>query len=337
MDPLSQGLLGAAAAQTAAKSDQIRIAAGAGFFGGIIADSDVFIRSAEDPLLAIEFHRQFTHSMFFIPFGGLIGAAFLWPLLKRKLSFGKVYRYATLGFATSGILDAYTSYGTQLLWPLSSNRIAWNVVSIIDPIFTGTLLLSVLAGFAFRRVRVSQAGFALAMLYLCFGVYQRERAEDAIESLATARGHGSQRLTAKPAIGNLLLWRGIYESGGRIYVDAMQMGIFGDPTVYEGGSIEKFDVSREFPELSPESTLYRDIERFSWFSDWYVAFHPDRPDVLGDVRYSEIPNRLKPLWGIRVDTTKPDEHVPFLNFENVGDGDFKILWRMIRGRPLEAD
>ncbi len=41
----------------------------------VIPDMDVLIRSASDPLLAIEYHRHFTHALAFIPVGGLIAAA----------------------------------------------------------------------------------------------------------------------------------------------------------------------------------------------------------------------------------------------------------------------
>ncbi len=39
----------------------------------------------------------------------------LWPLLRKRLVFKKIYGFALLGYATSGLLDACTSYGTQLL------------------------------------------------------------------------------------------------------------------------------------------------------------------------------------------------------------------------------
>lgn len=64
MDLLTQGLLGASMAQSGAKHDETRIAAGVGFFAGVIADADILIQSENDPLLNIEFHRHFTHSIF---------------------------------------------------------------------------------------------------------------------------------------------------------------------------------------------------------------------------------------------------------------------------------
>ena len=51
MDPLSQGVVGAIAAQSVARSGELRAASVAGFAAGLLPDLDVFIRSAADPLL----------------------------------------------------------------------------------------------------------------------------------------------------------------------------------------------------------------------------------------------------------------------------------------------
>ena len=77
MDPLSQGALGAIVAQSAARRNQLGIATAFGLLSGMAADLDVFISSSTDPLLFLEYHRQFTHSLVFIPIGGLLCALFL--------------------------------------------------------------------------------------------------------------------------------------------------------------------------------------------------------------------------------------------------------------------
>ena len=71
MDPFTQGVVGAVAAQQKAKNQNTLIPAIFGFFAGMAADLDVLIRSSSDPILALEFHRQFTHSLIFIPIPSL--------------------------------------------------------------------------------------------------------------------------------------------------------------------------------------------------------------------------------------------------------------------------
>ena len=134
MDPLSQGVLGVAAAQAVSKKPQARRAAFMGLVAGLAPDADVFITSATDPLLSLQFHRQFTHALVFIPIGALLAALVLHPLMGRRfLCFRTTYLFCLAGYATHGLLDACTSYGTQLLWPFSDLRVAWNNISIIDP------------------------------------------------------------------------------------------------------------------------------------------------------------------------------------------------------------
>ena len=52
--------------------------------------------------------------------------------------------YSTIGYATHGIIDSLTSYGTQLFWLFSNDRFATNTISIIDPLFTLPLVILVI-------------------------------------------------------------------------------------------------------------------------------------------------------------------------------------------------
>src|SRR5210317_553375 len=138
MDPVSQGVVGAAFAQTAARRAQLATVAWYGALGGMAPDLDVLFQSPTDPLLFLEFHRQFTHSLVFIPIGGLICAFIFYHLFAKKsnLSFRNTYLFSTIGYGSHGIIDTCTTYGTQLYWPFSDARLAWNTVSVIDPLFT---------------------------------------------------------------------------------------------------------------------------------------------------------------------------------------------------------
>ena len=58
MDPVSQGVVGAAFAQTAARRGQLATVAWYGALGGMAPDLDVLFQSPTDPLLFLEFHRR---------------------------------------------------------------------------------------------------------------------------------------------------------------------------------------------------------------------------------------------------------------------------------------
>ena len=206
MDPVSQAVLGASAAQSGAGTRQIRVAAVVGILGGMAPDLDVLIRSPSDPLLFLEYHRHFTHALAFIPVGSLLVAAFAYGLFARRhLTFRRTWLYAALGYATHGLLDACTTYGTQLLWPFSDARIAWNLGSVIDPLFTVPVLVLGLLSVLRRSAGMAQLALAWAIAYPLLGLVQRERAEAVGLAEALARGHTPLRLEAKPMFSTVWL------------------------------------------------------------------------------------------------------------------------------------
>jgi len=316
MDILTQGLLGGVLAQSVAKKEETRLATLIGVISGLLADADIFIFSANDPLLNIELHRHFTHSLFFIPFGAAIAMALLWPFLKNHLPAGRIYLYSLLGYSMSGLLDACTSYGTHLLWPFSNERIAFNIISIIDPIFTISLLITLLYSLRVKRQRIAYIGLLLAAGYMLLGFVQLQRATNLTENLISSRGHQVTQALVKPTLGNLVLWRSVYVHQDRIYVDAIRVGLFAKNKIFEGESVEKLSAERHFPGIEQTSVLYKDIQRFTIFSDNFVAIDPAEKNVIGDIRYSMLPTTTTPLWGIVINRDKPQEHADYQFFRD---------------------
>jgi inner membrane protein len=329
MDPLSQGVLGASAAQSASHRRNVGRAGLIGMLAGMAPDADVFIRSAEDPLLALEFHRQFTHALAFIPLGALLVALLLHPILARRaFGFGTTYLFCLVGYATHGLLDACTTYGTQLLWPFSTMRVAWNNVSVIDPLFTLPILLLVLVSYWRQSPTLARCALIWAVAYLLLGVVQRDRAVTLGHDIAAARGHDVVRLEAKPTFGNLVVWKIVYETEDKFFVDAVRMGI--KSRHYEGTSIDKLNIARDFPWLHPASQQAKDIERFRWFSNHYLAIAKDHSII--DVRYSLVPNEIDALWRIALNPSAAfDEHVQYVTRRTVTDAKWQAFRRMLFG------
>ncbi len=313
MDPVSQGALGAVFAQTRGPRYALAKAAVIGAIAGMLADLDILIRSSSDPLLAIEFHRHFTHSLFFIPIGGGLSSLLLYPLLGKRwqLSYRLTLVWCMIGFATHGLLDGCTTYGTKLLWPLSDQRYSLDIIPIVDPLFTVPLLAWVgLAALTKKRLYVI-AGLVWSTLYLSLGYVQHGRAEAMGLKLAQERGHKVLRLEAKPSFANLAVWKVLYETDQRFYVDAVKPGIF-KAVVWQGDNIRKLDMQRDFPWLDPASQQALDIQRFNLSSAGYLAVDPKDSQRIGDIRYSMLPHKIAPLWGIRLSPTAGvDEHVAF--------------------------
>jgi inner membrane protein len=333
MDPLTQGVLGATLPQASTTSRHAASAGILGFLAGMAADLDVLIRSDTDPLLFLEYHRQFTHSLVFIPLGGLLCAALLHYVIGRRrgLSFRQTWIFCTLGYATHAVLDACTTYGTMLFWPFSEERIAWNTISIIDPLFTVPIMVAViLAG---RRGRPLYARLALvwALSYMALGLWQRNDAIQMGYALAQQRGHTPVRLEAKPSFANILVWKIVYETDDRFYVDAVRAGL--DPRVFTGDSVRKLVIDRDMPWLDRDSQQARDIERFRWFSNGYIARDPLYANRVIDIRYSMIPNEVAPLWSIELHPqASREQHAAYRVHRSVGNGRAALMWSMVTGR-----
>jgi inner membrane protein len=332
MDPLTQGALGATLSQAGSARREVVTAGVLGFVAGMAADLDVLIRSPDDPLLFLEYHRQFTHSLVFIPVGGLICAIALYWLYgrRRRLSFPRTCYYCTLGYATHALLDACTTYGTMLFWPFSDARVAWNTVSIIDPLFTLPIVTLVIAAARLRQPLLARFAMLWAIAYLALGLVQRNHAEALGMELAAGRGHTPLRLEAKPSFGNILLWKIVYETADRYYVDAVRSGP--SPRVYPGDAVEKLVIARDLPWLDGDSQQALDVERFRWFSNGYIARDPIYANRVIDIRYSLIPNEVRPLWSIELSPQAgPEEHVAYRVHRDPGGDSVRRLWGMLLG------
>ena len=333
MDPISQGTLGAIASQNLANKKQLGIACLFGFLSGMSADLDVLIRSDEDPLLFLEFHRQFTHSLVFIPIGGFICSVFFQLLTPRKwkIPYKTTFLFCLAGYATHALLDACTSYGTQLFWPFSNTRVAWNTISIVDPVFTIPLLGLIITSVIRRNMTYVRIAAIWVLIYISFGLIQRDRAESLGLQIAQSRGHNPSQIEAKPGFGNLLLWKTIYEFEDNYFVDGVRVGL--SSKTYPGESIAKLNVERDFPWISKESQQARDIERFRWFSEGFVAVHKSDPSRIVDMRYSMLPNKIDGLWMIELDQeATADQHVGYAHEHGDPQQSISEFWLMLKGK-----
>tara|TARA_X000001036_G_scaffold5137_1_gene4632 strand:- start:614 stop:1624 length:1011 start_codon:yes stop_codon:yes gene_type:complete len=330
MDPLSQGTVGAAFAQSIANKNNIIKIGIIGFLAGLAPDLDVLIRSENDPILFLEYHRQFSHSLFFIPFGSLIVALLIFPLFKKSMGFKTIYMASFLGYATHGLLDACTSYGTLLFWPFSNERITWNNISIIDPLFTIPVLI--LIGIAIKTRKRIFSFFAIGWIifYLSLGFIQYDRALSAAIKLAESRGHVAERITLKPSFGNLILWKSIYQYEETFYVDAIRTAQ--STTWCKGETTKVFDYQHHLPNLDKDSQQRKDIERFRWFSQDYLGYNKEK-NLVTDIRYSMIPNQIAPMWGLVIDDKRGiNEHAIWWTNRDFDQSQIDLFKDMLSGK-----
>lgn len=286
---------------------------------------DVLIRSSVDPLLAIEHHRGFTHSLLFIPVGGIV-AALPFAVQLERVQRRWAALAAILAYASHTLLDAATTYGTQWFWPFSQSRVGLDIISIIDPLFTFVLLAGTIAA-SFGRRRIAVIALALCVAWLGAGFIQRERASAVQKRLAAARGDRLERGEVFPTIGNTLVWRSIYASNGMLRIDRIRVPWRGSATFAAIDAVPLTTAEAS----GGDARLRRDFERFAWFSGGWIARSPSDATVIGDARYSLRTDRYEPVWGIRF-RPETDPPIEWVNRTRERDPGVAQLWNEIVGR-----
>jgi inner membrane protein len=332
VDPVTHGLAGAAVALAVVRGERARPAALCSGLAALSADLDVLLVMPADPLFTLEAHRHATHALPMAPLFALLATGALWWWARRHMSLRQLYGVCLLGLSTAGLLDTCTSYGTRLWWPLSAEPVAWNLVSVFDPLFTVGLLVGVLWTFRRTDPRGARWGLAWLLLYLSLASVQQGRAADVARDLAAARGHSATAWVIKPTMGNTLLWSARYLTTDSLFAVGVRLPP-GAARRYDGDGAARLHWRDEYASLAG-SKLFADIGRFDRLSDGWLVRHPDHTDVIGDGRYAMLPTALQPLWGIHIDATRADEHVPFDSYRDASSEVRSRYIQMLLGRDL---
>jgi inner membrane protein len=228
MEPITQGLLGAAVAQAGFAHRLGRRALFWGALVGMAPDLDVLAAPLHGGFGELLYHRGTTHSLWF---GGVVGPPLGWLLWRWRDSARETRRRETaahagglsldsaregstlsawiglcvLALVTHPLLDAFTTYGTQLFAPFWRERFAWNGVGIIDPTYTAILAVAVAIGVrssidARRRRIAATCALALSTLYLLGGVELNRRAERDVRTALDREGLVSAEVAIYPTV-----------------------------------------------------------------------------------------------------------------------------------------
>ncbi|HCY80429.1 MAG TPA: metal-dependent hydrolase [Xanthomarina gelatinilytica] len=209
MDSLTQIVLGAAVGEAVLGKKVGNKAMLYGAIAGTIPDLDILASYVTDTVTALEIHRGFTHSIFFSVFFAPI---FGW-LVSRYESYKDFKAWSWLffwAFLTHPILDAHTTWGTQLFWPLEY-RLAFKSIFVIDPLYTlPFLLFLILAMFqkrdAPKRRLYNKVGIIISSSYLLLTFVVKGMAFNEFEMALKDQHIEYSEIETKPAPFNTILW-----------------------------------------------------------------------------------------------------------------------------------
>lgn len=162
MDTITHGIVGALIGKSFFTERHGRVATFAAAAGAMFPDTDVVAQIfSQDPLAIVKYHRAITHSFVALP---LFAAILAWltraclPPLKRKFpslqdvespSWAILFVIYAIAIASHILLDGMTSFGTRMWFPLSQERVAWDLLFIIDFSFTAIALLPQIAAWIY--------------------------------------------------------------------------------------------------------------------------------------------------------------------------------------------
>lgn len=217
MDSLTHTLAGTLVARAGFSQRMGKMATVTLTASAVAPDLDYLLRLG-GPQFYLAEHRGFTHSF--------VGIAIMAPLLGLLFSrFDPKRRYwawtslSALGIGLHILLDLFTSFGTMVFYPFSKERYAWDLLFIIDPYLSGTIILGIALSYLLkaRSTLPARLGLLLLSSYAALAAFNHTQALIRVKAEAKARGLQVLQAAALPLPFSPFRWSGILETPKAIY------------------------------------------------------------------------------------------------------------------------
>ncbi len=223
MDTISHGFAGSILARSADERPAAVAALVLGAVSGIVPDLDFLFFS--NRLDYLRDHRSWTHSFLVLPFMAL-ALALIGKIWARKTRLPTLWLFAAIGIGSHILFDWATSFGIMFWTPVTRHRYALDWLFILDPLFTGislgTLVLTLALRGRGRRIAAFGSGVLAAYVAICAVLHAR-----ALETWRRMdRPAEGAKVAVLPQFLSPFRWLGLSESGGEIRVAFFDIGPF---------------------------------------------------------------------------------------------------------------
>ncbi|MBQ0734219.1 metal-dependent hydrolase [Aquimarina celericrescens] len=211
MDSLTQIVLGAAVGEAVLGKKVGNKAMLWGAVAGTIPDLDVVSKLFVDTVTANELHRGFSHSILFSILAAPLLGWLISKLYKNKEADWKDWtKLMFLGLFTHPVLDAFTTWGTQLFWPLDY-KIAINNIFVVDPLYTVPFLVFVIIAMFYKRThpkrkRYNSYGLYVSSSYLLITLMLQQSAKANFSTSLENQHIQYNEIQTRPTPLNSVLW-----------------------------------------------------------------------------------------------------------------------------------
>ncbi|HKJ83816.1 MAG TPA: metal-dependent hydrolase [Mariprofundaceae bacterium] len=305
MDPLTHALSGYAIARAVPKQAIPKRQVALIVLLAMAPDLDYVLSLVSDTVY-LHYHRGVTHSLLMLP---------LWTWLIYSLMPARRDKQPLMPWLIAAalamhiLLDLITSFGTMIFAPLSDYRYSFDLVYIIDLLFTGILGLPLLIALFWRRLARPLAILGLAGMsgYLLLTITTHEKAL----SIARQQQPNAQEVYSLPQPFSPFRWHLIarYPDNYRQAIVNLWPGFNGSSLLFPKGFVQRYTAavrpaSRLTWQQMPRMHTYAGLEElpgvhfYRWFARFPVVLkrHGERPE-FGDLRfgaglYPDSPFRL---------------------------------------------
>ncbi len=290
MDSLTQIVLGAAVGEAVLGKKVGNKAILYGAIAGTIPDLDSFASLFTDALTAVEIHRGFTHS---IVFSILFAPIFGWIISKIEHKTGSSWKdWSWLmfwGFITHPLLDAHTTWGTQLFWPLDL-RLAYKNIFVIDPLYTVPFLVFLILAMrskqgSSKRRKYNNLGLIVSSIYMVFTLGLKGITYLKFQNSLEEQHISYKQLQTRPSPFNTIMWSA--------NVELEDAYLIGDYSIFDTKPVE-------FTRIPKNHFLVADfkeevnLDRIIAISEgWYTISKRDDNLYFNDLRFGAFDQDAK--------------------------------------------
>jgi len=331
MDSLTQIVLGAAVGEAVLGKKVGNKAILYGAIAGTIPDLDVFASHFTDTVSALTIHRGFTHSIIF----SVLFAPILGWLVSRYETYKDFKDWSWLFFwalITHPILDAHTTWGTQLFWPLDL-RLAFKTIFVIDPLYTLPFLVFLILTMFQKRTSEKRRlyngiGLTISTAYLALTFILKDIAFTKFEDQLLTKDITYLQLDTRPSPLNTILWNA--------NVDTKDSYLLGTYSFFDTKNIS-FEIYPKNHHLLGNLIEHEKVKRMIAISEgWYTINKIDNKLFYNDLRFGLMNLEANSQdfvfkYEIKVDSSK---NVTFIEQEKTprdGQQLIKDLWQRIKG------
>jgi len=341
LDSLTQFVLGAAVAEVLVGKKLGNKAIIWGGIAGTIPDLDVLLIPFIEPVQELSFHRGISHAFFYILLFVPIIAFFVHKFHKSKTE-ASFKDWALLFFGsiiTHPILDAFTTYGTQLWLPFSRERVAISSIFVADLVFTLPILFGLMFAYfsnktSNKRRFANNLGLGIACIYLAFTLGNKFYTTHHFRAGLAEQNiiYKKDRLVSTPTPLNNILWYSAAEAENGYYLSMY--------SIFDKNNPDDFIFVERNEHLLAEIENKSLVDEMKWFSKGYYVVQKGKADTLifNDIRFGTLGwHKGKQNFAFKFKLFKENGKTKMRFVRGIEDIDldfkheFQLFWERLKG------